>query len=98
MGKFVATLNDQEQKEEALAVAALATANSKSKERKRADTPNVLLRMKIWSQFGTDFSKLSGVVQKLLTCHATSCATERNWSLWGCVYTSSRNALSGQRK
>jgi hypothetical protein len=32
-------------------------------------------------------------VQRLLACHATSCATERNWSLWGSVYSASRDAL-----
>jgi len=30
---------------------------------------------------------------KLLSAHATSCAAERNWSAWGCIYTSLRNSL-----
>jgi predicted transglutaminase-like protease len=34
---------------------------------------------------------------RLLVCHATSCATERNWSLWGHVYTAFRNALGIER-
>lgn len=32
-----------------------------------------------------------------MTCHATACATERNWSLWGRVYASARNGLAAER-
>jgi hypothetical protein len=28
---------------------------------------------------------------RLLSMHATSCASERNWSLWGSLYTQARN-------
>jgi hypothetical protein len=34
---------------------------------------------------------------RLLCLHATSAATERNWSLWGREYTSARNALGLER-
>jgi hypothetical protein len=100
VGEFVATAADQEHREEALAaaVAALANANSTSKKWKLANMPNVCLRMKHWSQCGTGFPEISDVAQKLLTCHATSCVTERNWSLWGRVYTSSRTALGIERE
>jgi hypothetical protein len=36
-------------------------------------------------------ASLAKVVQRLLACHATSCATERG--LWGSVYSGSRHAL-----
>jgi hypothetical protein len=56
------------------------------------------VRLNIWKRFGTkEFASLTKVVQRLLVCHATSCATERNWSLWGRVYTASRNALGIER-
>lgn len=30
---------------------------------------------------------------RLLSCHATTAAAERNWSVWGRVYTATRNGL-----
>jgi hypothetical protein len=52
------------------------------------------MRLNIWNRVGTKgFASLAKVVQRLLACHATSCATERNWSLWGSVYSASQNAL-----
>jgi hypothetical protein len=32
-----------------------------------------------------------------MACHATACATEQKWSLWGRVYTSSHNSLGAER-
>jgi hypothetical protein len=56
--------------------------------------PSLSIRLNIWNRFGTKgFASLAKAVQRLLACHATSCATERNWSLWGSVYSASRNAL-----
>jgi hypothetical protein len=59
------------------------------------------MRLNLWNRFGTKGSaSLAKVVQTLLVCHATSCATERNGSLWGSVYSASRNAFgteSGKR-
>jgi hypothetical protein len=56
--------------------------------------PSLSMRLNIWNRFGTKGSaSLAKVEQRLLACHATSCATERNWSLWGSVYSASRNAL-----
>jgi hypothetical protein len=55
------------------------------------------MSLNIWKRFGTKgFASLAKVVQRLLACHATSCATERNWSLWGSVYSASRNVLGIQ--
>lgn len=43
------------------------------------------------------FPLLARVAIKLLSCHITSCATERNWSLWGNVYVKARNRLQLER-
>jgi hypothetical protein len=59
---------------------------------------NLHMRLNIWNRFGTkEFASLTNVVQRLWVCHATSCATERHWSLWGCVSTASGNALGKER-
>jgi hypothetical protein len=39
--------------------------------------PSLSIKLNIWNRFGTkEFASLTKVVQKLLVCHATSCATE----------------------
>jgi hypothetical protein len=43
------------------------------------------------------FPLLAQAAAKLLCCHTTSCASERNWSLWGNVYTKSRSNLALRR-
>jgi hAT family C-terminal dimerisation region len=43
------------------------------------------------------FPLLAKAAAKLLSCHATSCATERNWSLWGNVYVKARCRLALDR-
>ena len=53
--------------------------------------------MKLWQRYAGTCEALVDVAHKLLSCHATTCATERSWSLWGRVYTSSRNALGVDR-
>jgi hypothetical protein len=89
---------EEKQKEAAKAAKALATEQSKSKKRKFAEMPSMNLRLKLWSKYGAnEFPDLTKVAEKLLTCHATTCATECNWSLWGRVYTASRNALGVER-
>jgi hypothetical protein len=40
------------------------------------------------------FPFLAEVASRALSMHATSCAPERNWSLWGNVYTKARNRLA----
>jgi hypothetical protein len=37
------------------------------------------------------------VALRLLSAHATSAATERNWSLWGRIYCAARSSLGMQR-
>lgn len=72
-------------------------AGGQSKKRKRAEMPSMDARKKIWAAFGGSMPELRDVVLRLMSCHATACATERNWSLWGRVYSSSRNALGAER-
>ncbi len=51
-----------------------------------------------WQTYGRDlYPQLTQAAVRLLSMHATSCASERNWSLWGSVYTKTRNRLSISR-
>jgi hypothetical protein len=40
---------------------------------------------------------LAAAAQRLLTMHATSCAFEHSWSIWGRVYTKLRASLAVER-
>jgi hypothetical protein len=96
MSGFVEVVANTDQKEAAKAAAALAS--KRSNKRTFAEKPSLSLRLEIWSRYSTkEFASLSKFVQRLLACHATSCATERNWSLWRRVCTASRNALGMER-
>ena len=53
--------------------------------------------MQAWVKVGCDVAELRDVAAKLLSCHATSAATERNWSLWGRTYNSARSSLGMER-
>jgi hypothetical protein len=51
-----------------------------------------------WQTAGRQhFPLVSKVAVKLLSFHATACATERNWSLWGLVYPKCRSNLALER-
>ncbi|KXZ43791.1 hypothetical protein GPECTOR_80g151 [Gonium pectorale] len=43
------------------------------------------------------YPALAFVANRVLRMHATTCAAERNWSLWGNVYTKARNRLGKER-
>ena len=93
MSAFVACIADPKAK-----LAAAVDDDASNKKRKIVAIPNMASRLKIWVTYGQEpFSHLVDVVHRLLCCHATTCATERNWSLWGRVYTSSRNRLGIER-
>jgi hypothetical protein len=58
----------------------------------------VKMRKGFWKRFGrTKYPSLSEVALRVMGVHPTSAATERNWSLWGRVHTSARNALGLER-
>jgi hypothetical protein len=72
-----------------------ATAGSK---RPREQVASVKMRKGVWSRYGSEqLPELAPVALRLLSVHPTSAATERNWALWGRVYTSARNALGLER-
>ena len=50
-------------------------------------------RKGLWKEAADAIPALSGIATRLLCVHPTSCATERNWELWGRVYTSARPHL-----
>jgi hypothetical protein len=51
-------------------------------------------RIRFWStQTGPKFAVLTRAANRLLGCHVTTCAAERNWSAWGRVFTAARNRL-----
>ena len=64
--------------------------------RQRAEVPSASERMRVWEKFGTAVPELRDVVIRLLSAHATSAATERNWSLWGRIYVASRSSTAMQ--
>lgn len=52
-------------------------------------------RRSFWAVAGCrEYPQLAQVALRLLSMHATSCASERNWSLWGSIYVKSRNRLA----
>lgn len=98
MGGFVEVVADPVQKAKEAEAAKVATAAMAGKKRKFASMTAVSGRMKIWTDYGKPhFADVVPVVLKLLSCHTTTCATERNWSLWGRIYTAARNALGMER-
>lgn len=92
MGGFVAVVAKP-----TLEAAEVAAAGPHNK-RARVEMPLMSIRVQVWKKAGKIiFPKLTSVATRLLCCHATTCSTERNWSLWGRVYTASRNALGMER-
>jgi hypothetical protein len=62
--------------------------------RARQAVAGVSRRKGLWKRYGRQmYPVLADAAIRLLCVHGTSCATERNWALWGCVYTASRNTL-----
>jgi hypothetical protein len=75
-----------------------ASEEHATKKRKVVAMPPMADRIRIWEKYGTPiFPNLVNLVVKLMSCHATACATERNWSLWGRIYSAARNALGMER-
>jgi hypothetical protein len=52
-------------------------------------------RRRWWTRFASkSFPLIAMAADRLLSMHSTSCAVERNWSIWGQVYSKLRNRLS----
>jgi hypothetical protein len=80
------------------------TAAQPGSKRKRQEFAAVAMRKSVCRRYGQKtasgsplYPELSKVACRLLSLHPTSCAAERNWSLWGRVYTASRNSLGLER-
>ena len=83
---------------EAAATAPMLVKSSTSSNKRQCQAmPSVEVRQNVWGKLGEDLPDLRDVVLRLMSCHATSCATERNWSLWGRVFTAARNGLGAER-
>ena len=55
-------------------------------------------RLRIWRKMlGQRYPALADVAKRILRMHATTCASERNWSLWGNLFTKARNRLGKER-
>jgi hypothetical protein len=65
--------------------------------RDRVVVANSKERVTVWSKFGEDIPELRNVAVRLLSAHATSAASERNWSLWGRTYCAAPSPLGMQR-
>jgi hypothetical protein len=66
--------------------------------REREEVASITARKGCWKGYpGGTYPALAAVVIRLMYLHSTSAATERNWSLWGRVYTASRSRLGIER-
>jgi hAT family C-terminal dimerisation region len=61
--------------------------------------PRMRARLGLWEKGakGTELEPLLDVARRVLSAHVTTAATERDWSMWGRVYNSTRNALGQDR-
>ena len=72
-------------------------------ERKHTEDGRVLLaaasaRRTFWFAYmSEEFPCMAEAAGRLLSAHVTSCATERNWSLFGNIFTKTRNRLALER-
>jgi hypothetical protein len=56
------------------------------------------MRKGLWHRYReVKYPALATVAPRLFSIHPMSASTERNWSLWGRVYTAARNALGLER-
>ena len=59
----------------------------------------IAMQRPFWTHFGAkhSFPLIAEAARRLLSMHVTSCSSERNWSLWGRVFTAARNRLGKER-
>jgi hypothetical protein len=74
-----------------------AAMQQPGRKRDRVVVPSSKERVAVWSKFGADISELRDVAVRLLSAHATTAASERNWSLWGRTYCAARSSLGMER-
>ena len=61
----------------------------------RVQVVPVAMRLMFWATWAAaEFPTLAVAASKLLAMHVTTCSSERNWSVWGQVYTKGRSRLS----
>ena len=66
--------------------------------KRRRAVPDLAMRKGAWSRYGSEsMPELTKVTMRLLCCHPTSRAAERNWSLWAKVLVAARSALALER-
>lgn len=83
--------------------AGTATTNPILGKRKKGGSVNVAtaeMRRGWWDVHSTHFPLIADAAIRLLSFHVTSCATERNWSVWGrlCTKTTNRRLLERAAK
>jgi hypothetical protein len=60
--------------------------------RELEEVASITMSKGCWKRYlGGTYPALAAVAIRLMSLHSTSAATERNWSLWGRVYTASRS-------
>lgn len=75
----------------------LEEAPAPSRKRDRGTVPSSRERIALWTKFGSEVPELRNVALRLLSAHATSASAERNWSLWGRIYSAARSSLGMER-
>jgi hypothetical protein len=63
----------------------------------RSVVPASSEHLSVWQKFGGDMPELRDVALRLLSAHATSAASERNWCLWESIYCTSQSSLGMER-
>jgi hypothetical protein len=74
-----------------------AAMQQPGRKRDRVVVPSTKECVAVWFKFGADISDLHDVAVRLLSAHATSAASKRNWPLWGRTYCAARSSLGMER-
>jgi hAT family C-terminal dimerisation region len=70
------------------------TSRTRDKVDGRVKAAPVEDRRALWEKYlAKTYPKLAIAASRLLAMHVTTCSSERNWSMWGNVYTKARNRL-----
>jgi hypothetical protein len=79
------------------AKARAASLGSKRKDLNAGKVATLRVRKGLWKKAATSMPELSDVAIRVLCVHPTFCATERNWKMWGRVFTAARTHLGKSR-